>query len=74
MSYFQTFSLGILWVGGLGFVFFAYPESVCRYSGQEATPARVRRIRRIGVVELWIVFLSLFGSFVAGFFTNWPCA
>ena len=68
ISHEQGFALGVIWVGGWGFLFFNYPASICRMSRQEATPKRLRLIRIIGAIELVIVLCSAMAEFVWGFF------
>jgi hypothetical protein len=73
MSTIQFYALGLIWVGGWGFLFFAHPAAMCRLARIEATPSRLRRIRNIGAIELAGVYLSAVAVFIAGFYTTYPC-
>jgi hypothetical protein len=66
----QMSALGVIWVGGWGFLFFDYPQIVCRIFFREPTPKRLRNIRIMGAVELAIVFASAIITFVCGFFSK----
>ena len=69
MSELQMFALGVIWVGGWGFLFFEYPELMCRlFRVQNPTPKRLRFARVMGAVELGIVFTSAVLAFVWAFF------
>ncbi|MGA9057176.1 MAG: hypothetical protein WB763_11760 [Terriglobia bacterium] len=70
ISHEQFFALGVVWVGGWGFLFFNYPSVVCRISRQGPTTKRLHRMRIMGAVELAIVFISAVATFIGGFFTN----
>jgi hypothetical protein len=57
MSQIQAYALGNVWVGGWGFLFFVYPELVCRlFRIRNPTPRRVKMIKITGAVELALVF------------------
>lgn len=59
ISFVRLYALGILWVGGWGFLFFAYPELVCRlFRVKNPTPKRVKVIRITGAIELGRAFTS----------------
>ena len=66
----QLFAAGVIWVGGLGFLFFTYPALVCRITRQQPTPSRLKRIHVIGAIELILVFLGAIGQLIAGFYAN----
>ena len=69
MSKLQMFALGVFWVGGWGFLFFEYPELMCRiFRVKNPTPKRLRFARVMGAVELGIVFTGAVLTFVWGFF------
>jgi len=51
------YALGVVWVGGWGFMFFAYPELVCRiFRVKNPTLKRLKLIKITGAVELVLVF------------------
>ena len=57
ISQVQMYDLGVVWVGGWGFMFFAYPELVCRiFRVKNPTPKRLKLIKITGAVELVLVF------------------
>lgn len=70
LSHEQLFALGVLWVGGWGFLCFTYPDALCRILRRDATPKRVRLIRLQGAIGLIIVFWSAVFEFVSGFFSK----
>jgi hypothetical protein len=45
----------VVWVAGWGFLFVTCPFVACRIFRQEATPGRLRTMRRLGAVELVLV-------------------
>ncbi len=58
-SFVRLYALGIVWVGGGGFLFFAYPEVVCRlFRMKNPTPKRLRIMRITGAIELGLTFSS----------------
>jgi hypothetical protein len=64
----QLYALGVVWVGGWGFMFFAYPELVCRiFRVKNPTPKRLKFIKIMGAVELGIVFTASIGYAIWGF-------
>jgi hypothetical protein len=64
----QMYALGVIWVGGWGFVFFSFPEVVCRiFRLKNPTPKRLKLIKIIGAVELAIVFVASLGYAIIGF-------
>jgi hypothetical protein len=63
----QMLAFGVVWVGGMGLVFFLHPEVICRMFKQDPTPRRLRIIHVIGAVELWIVFCGCALDFWMGF-------
>jgi len=61
------FALGVVWVGGWGFLFFAYPEIVCRiFRVKNPTPKRLKLIRTTGAIELALVFIGAVGVAIFG--------
>jgi len=68
LSELQMFALGVIWVGGWGFLFFEYPEFTCRMFRKKPTEKWLRFSRITGAVELGIVFTSAVLTFVWGFF------
>jgi hypothetical protein len=63
----RLFALGVIWVGGWGFLFFAYPEIVCKLlRAKNPTPKRLRLMRITGAIELALVFLSAVGIAIFG--------
>jgi len=66
----QMFALGVIWVGGCGFLFFDYPQIVCRIFRQEPRTMRLRNMRIMGAVELGIVFISAVLTFAWPFFSK----
>jgi hypothetical protein len=64
----QVYALGVAWVGGWGFMFFAYPELVCRiFRVKNPTPKRLKLIKITGAIELAIVFIASIGCAIWGF-------
>jgi len=66
----EIFPSGVIWVGGFGFLCFAYPSVVCRITRQEPTPERLRLFKIMGAVELIAVYLSAVGIVISGFFSS----
>jgi hypothetical protein len=55
----RLFALAVAWVGGWGFLFFTYPQLICRFGRvKNPTPKRLRIVKVTGAVELAIVFTS----------------
>ena len=68
ISQVQMYALGVVWVGGWGFMFFAYPELVCRiFRVKNPTPKRLKLIKITGAVELDLVFSASIGYAIFGF-------
>ena len=64
----QIHVLIVVWVGGWGFLFFAYPELVCRiFRLKNPTPKRLKFIKITGAVELGIVFTAFVAYAIFGF-------
>jgi len=64
----QMYALGVVWVGGWGFMFFAYPELVCQiFRVKNPTPKRLKFIKITGAVELVLVFSASIGYAIFGF-------
>ncbi len=66
----QTLALGVIWVGGWGFLFFNYPSAICKIMKHEAAPTRLRLIRIVGAIGLAVTFCSALADFIMGFFQN----
>jgi hypothetical protein len=66
----QLDAFGVLWVGGLGYLFFAYPRVACRIFHREPTLKRLRLVRITGAVELTLVFTGALLTLIWGFFSN----
>jgi hypothetical protein len=63
----RLFALGVIWVGGWGFLFFAYPEIVCKlFRVKNPTSKRLKLIRIAGAIELALVFFSAVGVAIFG--------
>jgi hypothetical protein len=63
----RLFALGVIWVGGWGFLFFAYPEFVCKlFRAKNPTPKRLKFMKITGAIELALVFLSAVGIAIFG--------
>ena len=55
----QVFALGVVWVGGWGFLFFTYPALVSRiFRVKNPTPKRLKAIKIMGAVGLALIFIS----------------
>jgi hypothetical protein len=55
----QFYALSVVWVGGLGFMFFSYPELVCRmFRVKNPTPKRLKLVKITGAVELALLFVG----------------
>jgi hypothetical protein len=55
------------WVGGWGFLFFTYPETVCRiFRVKKPTPQQLKLVRTTGAIELVLVFLGALGIAIFG--------
>ena len=64
----QIYALGVVWVGGWGFMFFVYPELLCRIFGvKNPTLKRLKLIKITGAVELAIVFTASILYAIFGF-------
>ncbi len=64
----QLYALGVVWVGGWGFLFFTYPALVCRiFRVKNPTPKRLKLIKITGAVELAIVFTASVLCAIFGF-------
>lgn len=64
----QMYALGVVWVGGWGFLFFTYPELVCRiFRVRNPTPKRLKLMKITGAVELAIVFTASILCAIFGF-------
>jgi hypothetical protein len=64
----QIYALGVVWVGGWGFMFFVYPELVCRiFRVKNPTLKRLKLIKITGAVELAIVFTASILCAIFGF-------
>ena len=64
----QIYALGVVWVGGWGFLFFTYPELVCRiFRVNNPTLKRPKLIKITGAVELAIVFTASILCAILGF-------
>ena len=64
----QMYALAVVWVGGWGFMFFAYPELVRRiFRIKNPTPKRLKLIKITGAVELFLVFSASIGYAIFGF-------
>jgi len=64
----QSYALSVAWVGGWGFLFFTYPEGLCRiFRMKSPTPKRIKLIRITGAIELAIVFISSILCAIFGF-------
>jgi hypothetical protein len=66
----QMFALSVIWVGGWGFLFFHYPEALCRLFHRETTPKRLRLMRIMGAIGLILTLCSAAGEFIQGFFSK----
>ncbi len=68
ISQVQMYALGVVWVGGWGFMFFAYPELVCRiFRVKNPTLKRLKLIKITGAVGLVLVFSASIGYAIFGF-------
>jgi hypothetical protein len=64
----QMYALGVVWVDGWGFLFFTYPELVCRiFRVKNPKPKRLKLIKITGAVELAIVFTASILCAIFGF-------
>jgi len=64
----RFFSLAVAWVGGWGFLFFSYPQLVCRIGRVKVpTPRRLKLIKMTGAVELAILLASCILVGIFGF-------
>jgi hypothetical protein len=53
----QIFALGVVWVGGWGFLFFTNPAFICRLGTiKNPTAKKLKFIKVMGAVELSLVF------------------
>jgi hypothetical protein len=53
----QMYAAGVAWVGGWGFLFFSYPEVVCRiFRVRNPTSKRLKLMKIMGAVELAMIF------------------
>ena len=68
ISQVQMYALGVVWVGGWGFMFFAYPELVCRiFRVKNPTLKRLKLIKITEAVGLVLVFSASIGYAIFGF-------
>jgi hypothetical protein len=64
----QMYALSVVWVGGWGFLFFTYPELVCRiFRVKNPTPKKLKLIKIMGAVELAIVLTASILYGILGF-------
>jgi hypothetical protein len=61
--------IAVVWVGGLGFLFFRYPEFFARVNVRfgfksAMNPKFLRFIRQMGIVEMILAALSLISTVV----------
>jgi hypothetical protein len=64
----QMYALGVVWVGGWGFLFFTYTDLVCRiFRVKNPTPKRLKLVKITGAVELAIVFTASILCAIFGF-------
>ncbi len=63
----QFFALGVVWVGGWGFVFFTWPEKVCQlFRVRPFSEKRVRLAKVMGGIGLALTFISALSVAIFG--------
>jgi hypothetical protein len=52
----------MLWVGGFGFLFFAFPEAACRiFRVENAAPGTLKAVRIFGGISITLVLIGALG-------------
>jgi hypothetical protein len=66
--------VGVLWVGGGGFLFYRYPEAIARINARfgkwGTSPKFIRFTKWVGIVEMILAVLSLVST-VAMYAFGW---
>jgi len=61
-------SLGVLWVGGWGLLFYRKPDVFVRAGMRRVTPGRIKFVQKLGILEMTLAALSLLNAFLMAAF------